>query len=245
METVELEFYKKQINSNINRALANNIVITNFIDEAKQAIIMTLNKGTVDVIFDGGFINSERKRCIFKPYDLEVTNFKISVYQIIYNKRYLTINHRNILGSLLSLGIKRDSIGDIVIKDDEAYFACTEEIAQYIENSFKMIGKHSIELKKIVTQIDASKELVLKKYIVSSMRIDVIIAAVYGFSRNEANEYISSGLVNINHFECLNSAKMVKVEDLISVRHKGRIYVKEIGGKTKSDRLVLTLGFLE
>jgi RNA-binding protein YlmH len=77
------------------------------------------------------------------------------------------------------------------------------------------------------------------------MRLDVIIATAYNMSRNEANEFINSGLVNVNHIECLNNSKLIKENDVISVRHKGRIYVNEIIRKTKSDRLAIKIGFLK
>ena len=58
-------------------------------------------------------------------------------------------------------------------------------------------------------------------------------------------EFINSGLVNVNHLECLNNSKLLKENDVISVRHKGRIYVNEIIRKTKSDRLAIKIGFLK
>ena len=84
-----------------------------------------------------------------------------------------------------------------------------------------------------------------KTVIVSSMRLDVIISNAYNLSRNEANEFIESGLVSVNHIECMNNSKMIKENDCISVRHKGRVYVNEIVRKTKSDRLAIKMGFLK
>lgn len=55
---------------------------------------------------------------------------------------------------------------------------------------------------------------------------------------------IENGLVKINHEVCFSSSKILKENDLISVRHKGRIYIGEVGGKTKSNRIVLQLRFL-
>jgi RNA-binding protein YlmH len=77
------------------------------------------------------------------------------------------------------------------------------------------------------------------------MRLDVIISNAYNLSRNEANEFIEGGLVSVNHLECTNNSKQIKENDVISVRHKGRVYVNEIIRKTKSDRLAIKIGFLK
>lgn len=245
MDTKELDFFKKQIESYINKARMGSVVVTTFLDETQQAIINTFYTEDIDVIYDGGFIGAESKRVIFKPYSIDQVDSKICIYKIIYNKRYLEINHRNILGSLMSLGIKRENIGDIVIQNEQAFFACTEEISQYLKNYFKTIGRMSIELIEYNEQIEIIKDLKIENHIISSLRIDVIIASAFKMSRSEANEMIIGGLVKLNHLICTNTSKNVKLDDVISVRHKGRVYLTDIGGKTRSDRIVVKLGFLK
>lgn len=244
MEIKDIDFFKKQMESLINKARFGSVSLTTFLDEAKQAILLGMNTSGIDLSFNGGFINAENKRAMLKPIDYEVDDYKINIYEIIYNERYLTLNHRNILGTLMSLGIKRESIGDIYVNDNKAYFACTNEISKYVEANFKMIGHHSVELRLLDDKIKIERKKIEKTFIVSSMRLDVIIAAAYKFSRNEANEFINAGLVSINHIACLNNSMIVKVNDVISVRHKGRVYVNEISGKTRSERLAIKLGFL-
>lgn len=244
MDVKELEFFKKQIESYINKAYCGGVGISMFLDEAKQAIINNMNTKGIEVIFDGGFIDAEYKRAIFMPVGFKA-DFNIKVYEILYNHKFHDFNHRNVLGSLMSLGIKRESIGDIVFIDKKIYFACTEEIEAYILNDFKMVSHASIELKEIKDKIKVERNIIEQTVIVSSMRLDVIISTVYNMSRNEANEFINSGLVNVNHLECLNNSKLLKENDVISVRHKGRIYVNEIIRKTKSDRLAIKIGFLK
>ena len=122
----ELEYFKKTISSSIDRAFDGGVVLLGFIDETKQKIIENMipkNSG-IEVVFDGGFSNSDYKRCAIFPvcYDVDL---KVSVYEISYLKKYLTPNHRMVLGTLMSLGIKRESIGDIYIDDNSnIYFFC-------------------------------------------------------------------------------------------------------------------------
>lgn len=245
MEVKELEFFKRQVESNIIKARSGIVVLMPFLDETKQSIITNYKIKDIDIIFKGGFKNSEYNRCCFMPKNYDICDFKIIVYEKTYNKRYLELTHRNILGSLMSLGIKRESIGDIVIEKGKAYFACTREISEYIVNSYKTISNVAIELKECKEEISISKELISKAFIVSSMRIDVLVAAICKISRSEAANKITDGLISINHITCNSSSHIVKEKDLISIKHKGRIYVEEIGGKTRNDRQIIKLGFLK
>ena len=244
MDVKELEFFKKQISSYIDKAYSGGVGISMFIDLTKQAIINNMNTSGIEVLFDGGFDDAEYKRALFMPIGYEA-DFKIRVYEIIYNQKYFSFNHRNVLGSLMSLGIKRESIGDIIFIDKKIYFACTEEINAYILNEFKMVSHASIELKEVNDRLKVIREIEEKTVVVSSMRLDVIISNAYNLSRNEANEFIEGGLVSVNHLECTNNSKQIKENDVISVRHKGRVYVNEFIRKTKSDRLAIKIGFLK
>lgn len=241
----ELEYFKKTIASNIDRAYSGGVVLLPFIDETKQRIIKNMiprNCG-IEAVFEGGFENPDYERCAICPEDYDV-NMKVKVFEIIYSRKYLTPNHRMILGTLMSLGIKRDSIGDIYIDDAGcAYFACTEEISPYLLENFKTLGKVSIELvepRELVTKIIKTKK---ETKFVASLRLDVILAAAYNLSRKEAEEMIVSGLVFVNHMPTSNVSMQLKCADLLSVRHKGRVSISNIGGTTKSNRIILELAY--
>ncbi len=244
MGNTEVEYFVKQMESNLNRAYQGTIVLTHFLDEQQQQQIKEMNRMDVNITMEGGFKDCERKRTLFYPVGLKNLSYKIKVFQICYNPRYLNLHHRKVLGALLSLGIKRESIGDIVFIEDKVYFACTEEISAYIVASFKTIGGVPIELIEEKEVLTAKKELREETHIVSSMRLDVILASAYKLSRTDATTMISDGDVQLNHKVCLNTSKIVSESDIISVRHKGRVYVGAQGGKTKSGRLVIKLGFL-
>ena len=241
----ELEYFKKTISSSIDRVYDGGVVLLGFIDQTKQKIIENMipkNSG-IGVCFDGGFSNPDYKRCAIYPvcYDVDL---KVKVYEVNYLKKYLTPNHRMVLGTLMSLGIKRESIGDIYIADDGSlYFACTNEISPYLLENFKTLGKISVSLNDIdyvVTKKIKTKE---ETKFVSSMRLDVILAAAYNLSRKEAEEMIVSGLVAVNHMPVYNTSMQLKLNDLLSVRHKGRVSINNIGGTTKSNRIILELSY--
>lgn len=244
MDAKEIEFFKKSMINNITKAMNGSIVLTDFLDENQQAILNSLSQYEVQIVYDGGFVHSEYQRAMIAPSENDFDEFKIVVFEIIYPKRYLELNHRKILGSLMNLGVMRKSIGDIYIHDGKAYFACTKEIAPFLSKSFNQISGVPIELKIVDETIEIIRKWEYRLVVLSSTRLDVVIAGAYHFSRKEALEIITAGDVSVHHQVCLNHSYLVKVNDVISVRHKGRIYINEIGGKTKNDRIHMRLGFL-
>ena len=234
--------FKKRIESAIERSYMGNVVLLPFLDETYGAILEEMCKYQ-KAPFEkyGKIINADRNRYILSQYDVSDDEFKIVVYKIKYNKKYYEINHRNVLGSLMGLGIKRESLGDIVINNGDVYIACTEEISKFIESEFKFVGKAPIELEEYNERIENVIRYEDKNYFISSLRIDCVISAIYGISRSEAQELIIEGLVQVNHIINMNVSHVLKIDDIVSVRHKGKFKVTALNGKTRSDRLNVTL----
>ena len=239
-----IENFKKRCDSIIDKAYQGGVTLLGFLDDAEIGILEGLIKKhpSLYLYSNGGIINSDRKRYLLTPYEDTNIDFKICIYEIIYNKKYYEINHRSILGSLMSLGIKRECIGNIVINEKGAYFAATKEISPFLLEEFRTVGKAIIEIKEVKNDIINIIKYDEKTYFLASIRLDSIIAEGFHISRNEAQEMISLGLVYINHILCQNSSHNVKIDDIISVRHKGKIKLMEIGGKSKSGRIAVTIG---
>lgn len=239
----ELELFKKRVDSLIEKAYSGNVCLLPFLDEAMLSILKEKEKQSGCCVYtNGGILNADRLRAIISMYDVKKDDFKIVIFKINYNKKYYEINHRSILGSLMGLGIKRECIGDIVIsKDLDAYFAATLEISKYIMDNLSFIGKTPIELEIIKDEITNIIRYEDKNSFVASLRLDVIIAEAYNMSRSLALEMIQGGLVYINHILITNSSHIVKLDDEISVRHKGRVKLSKIGGCSRSGRICVTL----
>ncbi len=219
--------------------------LTKFLDfEEQKEIYRSLTKNT-KVFFEGGYENAERKRAIISNEYDEVTfnDFNIKIYEIIFESDIKQITHRHILGTLMSLGINRNSFGDILVTNSNYYLFVSEEISKYIEQNFQAVNHIPLKLKVVEDVKDIILPTPLEENInVSSMRLDAIIARTLKKSRNDSSEIITKGLVLINHKECLNVSYNVKINDIISIRHFGRIEVLEILKTTKKDRLVLRIG---
>ncbi len=245
METRQIEFFKKSMSNAFIRAQNGKIILTDFLDESEQSIVKGLSFSDVKILWFGGFLEAERQRALLLPTEGIKEDFQIVIFEISYNKRFLTLQHRKILGSLMSLGIERNQIGDIVINEDHAYFACAKQIASYIKLNLTQISGVPISLEECHEVVAVTKEWEYQNVIIPSMRLDVVIAHAFHCSRSEAVLKITEGLVFVNHILCQNVSLQLKPKDLISLRHKGRVYIEEIIGKTRSDRLNVKLGFLK
>ena len=234
----ELIDFKKKILSDINKVESGRVVLLDFLDDNEGSILEDLcEKNKIPYCKYGGFINSDRNRYILSLYEIEKADFKINVYRINYNKRYYDIEHKHVLGTLMSLGIKRKTIGDIVITDKkDIYFSCTNEISKYILNELEFINRAKIELEEIDYEIENAINYEEKEILTSSYRLDGVISGVYNLSRSKSLEMITSGLVYVNHVLNMNVSFNVSEDDEINVRHYGKFKVGELVGNTRSGR---------
>lgn len=224
-----IDEFLKNINKNKNN-------ISKFLSEEEQILL----KKVKNKFFFPEFC--ERKRVIiYNNIDDFNINDYISVIKIEYNKKFGEITHRDVLGSLMGLGIKRECVGDIIV-DDNIYVFVIKEMEKYVLNNLITIGKVSVNVN--IISIDDIKNINFDKYIedtiiVSSYRLDNIISERCAFSREKAKQYITLKNVKINGIVNVNPDYTVKIDDLISIHRFGRLIIKEEINKTKKDKYVL------
>ena len=148
------------------------------------------------------------------------------------------LSHRDFLGALMNLGIKRELLGDIFVKDKEACVFCKESIADFIIDNLIRVKHTSVKVDVTDEAPDiACHDLEDKVVQVSSQRIDAVIAKVYSLSRQEALELFREGLVYNNGRECTENARTLHPGDVISVRGKGKFEFSEELGLSKKGKL--------
>lgn len=183
----------------------------------------------------GGFEEAERKLLIIGADDVNILDY-ISIIEVVSNK---PLGHRDVLGSVLGTGVKRDVIGDIVIKDNVANIYATKDISKYLIQNLDKIGKEKVKVRiiDIDNRLPYEVKTKLLKTTVASLRLDAAIASCYGISREVSSELIKNLKVNLNYKEVSNASKPIKQGDLISVKGYGRFELSEVLGETRKDRI--------
>ena len=188
----------------------------------------------------GGYPQAERCMAGF-GYECEESTFPLEVIKLTWSTSKAP-SHRDILGSVLGLGIERSCVGDIVIMDDVAYLICQTVMASHIKDQLISAGK----VRLTITSLDSIPSLFAnegKKVsgTVAAPRLDAVIATGFHLSRSKAGVYISSGMVKLRHFPTDKSDTLVNEGDVISVRGLGRLLVESLGKTTKKGRIFITL----
>lgn len=216
--------------------------LTDFLDPREQQIMKTIIGTQSDVRWElfGGSDQVERKRALLHPDYLEPDqgDFQISLFELEYAKKFITIEHRQVLGSIMSLGLKRGKFGDILLRDGRVQFYAAKEVSDYVRLQLDSIGRAGISLKEIplseaIEPMENWQEMMTTA---SSLRLDTILSAIYNISRQKAQSYIHHGAVKVNWTCIENPAFECGEGDTLSVRGLGRGKIVTIEGKTKKDK---------
>jgi RNA-binding protein YlmH len=222
--------------------------LTDFLDPREQHILKVLigEHGEVNYKLFGGSSDVERKRALIFPDYLPVTEeeFQINLFEIHYPSKFVTIEHRHVLGTLMSLGLKRGKFGDILTKDGQCQFFAAKEISDYIKNHVETIGRAGVKLieTNIENAISTNVLMVESDLTVSSLRLDTVISGIYHVSRQKSQLFIQQGLVKVNWTLTENPSFECGVGDMISVRGSGRAKILAIEGKTKKEKWRINVG---
>ncbi len=157
---------------------------------------------------------------------------------------FKSLTHRDFLGSILSLGIDRSVVGDISpISESEALVFVSSRIADFILTELHIIGRDGVKC----AEHHGSPTFVLPRYYertvvtVSSPRIDGIVKAITGKSRESAAEMVRAGLVELSYRQADDVSDEVKEGDIVSVRGFGKYLVGAAKGETRSGRMKIEI----
>lgn len=229
----------------------NKIEYTDFLDLAQIELVQKfINKIRLEnYISYGGFEQAERKMFVIYPdkFNSVVVEKNLSnIVQIIrielpddLKGKY---THRDYLGAVIKVGVERKKIGDIIVDNNGADIIVDKDIVKFlVENlgNLTRFSKSTITVQNIedLRPVEIKKEEI--EIIVSSMRLDNVISELARCSRNKALDIINQERVLVN-FECeTKKTKQIKPGDMVTIRGKGRFFVKEIVGQTRSGRAVV------
>lgn len=235
-------FVKKVIDYQDQAINKQRIILTNFLDPRYQEIVKSVigkNK-ELQVLTYGGYDGCEFARIIIAPsfYQLDESDFRISKLKIKYASNFTKLTHREVLGALMHLGIKREVFGDIIFNENP-YIICDQKIVGFLQDNLNQISKAKVKLVESDDLLKNKQDLVTKTFIVSSLRLDKIISSLFKISRNEAVKFIGAGHVKVNHKLIEQTSYLCNNNDTISFLRHGRVNLIITNRKTKSDNFVV------
>lgn len=215
---------------------------TEFLTLQEQTIFRSMTGGLPPVRYEltGGFAGAERKVVCFLPSYEEVLYkppFECLRISPANRKFAEELGHRDVLGALMSLGIERSMIGDIVLKDGDAYTFVLEKMAGYVAENLVSI-RHTTVRAGIceIPEDSLAPETEEISGTVSSLRLDALVALAGRLSRTKAAAYIEGEKVFVNGETAVSASRLLKEGDILSIRGIGKFRFQEAGGQTKKGR---------
>lgn len=242
------------------------VTFSDFLSLSEQAILQQ-NAGELVTAYElfGGYEYAERQMAAFIPDALfyaqeenisrricrsadrslplkeqEVLAYPFKCLRIIpsYPKFAEKLTHRDVLGALMSLGAKRSKLGDLIVDDENIFVFSEETIVPYIVDNLSMVRHTAVTLDVLEErQISYEPNFEEKEAIVTSNRLDAVIAAICKISRATSRKLIADGKISVNGAECLHNTYYCKQGEVLSIRGFGKVRFGEILGTTKKDRL--------
>jgi len=198
-----------------------------------------LRKEHLTLMEEGGFPEAERVRMIIAPWGetLKAKDANISLLWVRPMNPHIQLEHRQILGSLMGLGFKREVLGDIQAGKKGQYIATTEEIAPFLLDHWTQAGREKIKVSLYGDIPELCPDLGEERRItVHSSRLDAVIANAFGVSRSVAQEWITQGKVRTDGLVVNKADEEVQPDEMISCRGQGRIKLLK-GSQTRKERI--------
>ena len=213
-----------------------------FLNEQEISLLLQhLKKSKINNYrFFGGYENSDR--CLlgvsFGDY-IEDYYYPITGISFKYKAEF-KLTHRDFLGSLMGLGLKREAIGDILVGDGYTVVFVKDEIKKYVISQIQKVGSVGVSVEEWDGYtLPVKNDFENISCTVSSARLDNIVSALVPLSREKSATIIKQGMVFVNSVLTDNVSHIVKPADKISIRGKGKFIISEFSGLTKKGRLKL------
>lgn len=225
------------------------VTYTNFLDLRQRSLVerhwREISKGSSDIRleFYGGYDDAERTIAVFLPDYADVSDCPLTVIRIKTPAGGRKLTHRDYLGSLTGLGLKREMTGDILTVENGADIIVLEEVADFILLNYSKAGRttlkpEAVELSELCIP---ETKTVMTRDTVASLRLDNVISSAFQLSRAKAADAIRAGIVFVNSMQCEKPDMQVEEGAKLVLRGKGKAFLREVGGRTRKDRITILI----
>lgn len=224
----------------------NDYRLSDFLDPQKQDLVFGLLRQFPGLAWHsfGGHKGAERRRVAicpdyFSPQELDWQLAAVSITGDFEDPP----SHRDYLGALLNLGLKRELVGDLLVGEEGCQAITTEPMAQFILQELERVGRFRVKTQLMdLEQLTPPQQQVKQiRATVASLRLDAVASAGFGLSRTKLVRLVRAGAVKVNWQPTTSPNKALAEGDIISMRGKGRLVLAELGGLTRKNRRVVIL----
>jgi len=222
-------------------------LVTDFYDPYRQQMLSPVLTRSPEISFlwTGGYEQAERRRLLICPeyMDPKEQDGQLGVLSVTGNFRFQKLTHRDFLGAVLGLGIKREKVGDLIIVPEGCQVVVDRTVAGYIARNLTKVHRSGVQVQEVGPECILLPREDVKEVLatVPSMRLDAVAAAGYGVSRSKMVDEIRAEKVRVNWLIVTDCSRRVEEGDKIAVRGRGRVEVAGIKGSTKKGRVSLVL----
>ncbi len=224
-----------------SRALARGVYTrTAFLTEGEAALLSEAPLSLAPVFF-GGYPEAERCVAVFGseddfgyPWDSDLVLLKIEP-QI--QKFADALSHRDFLGAILNLGIKRELLGDLLIYENVGYQFVLDQMADYLMENLGRVRHTTVRVSRCAALPEGAGVNLEERFVVAaSERVDAVVGAIWNLSRSEAKKLVEEERITLRGKKITDPAKALSPGDRVSVRGYGRFYFDGEEKKTRSGR---------
>ena len=246
-ESRQTAYFAAQLENLSARAARSGIVLySDFLTLSQQQMAAHAAKHAgCQLCLYGGGADSQRKIAAFARDEqlFDTADFPIVIVKAVYDTRFLQepLNHRDFLGALMHLSIRREMLGDIVVGDGEAYLFVQEKSASCVLRELDRVKRASVTLSVVEScPLSAAPTFTESVVTVSSMRLDCVVTQLMRCGRNTAADAIRQGLIRIGDAAAEKPDRMLKEGDELSIRGHGK-YRIGAAASTRKGRLAVTI----
>lgn len=217
------------------------VMYSPFLNPREASIASSRCRGSYVLKSFGGYKDAERQVIAFCPNEDDDAYYPIVAIKIA-SKDGSTFSHRDYLGAVLSLGIKREKTGDIVIQSGYAVMFCDLTVAEFICLNLDKVASANVTCTVCdVEDVEVERKFDEKSASVASLRLDCVLSAAIGKSRDVSCDLINKGYVQVNYDIANSVSARIKSGDVISARGFGKMIVETDCLTTRKGRIKITI----
>ena len=222
-----------------------NVQFTLFMDLRQQQLFLAQANKYPDVnvkMVFGYKGDGERMLAVIYPDYINFEDITLPVVVLRTKLADSNLSHKDFLGAAMSLKIDREYMGDIIVRDKEAFIICHKNVADILIEELISVKHSSTDFEIWDKPLEFIKEYSeTRTSTVASLRADSVVAAVLNKSRSEAVKLIKQGNVKVNQMDILHTDFEIFDNDVISIRYYGKYKIFCDGAKSRKDRIFINI----